>query len=123
MGREAVCTCDWAGTVGEVRALLESNELILRGDIRKRVAFQKIKGVKAESDCLCFAVGGEKVQLVLGASVARNGPRRLPARLRPWRESLALRKRLLYARSGTLTTKTSRQRWQRRRAFHPKAPI
>ena len=70
MGREAVCTCDWAGTVGEVRALLESNELILRGDIRKRVAFQKIKGVKAESDCLCFAVGGEKVQLVLGAFVA-----------------------------------------------------
>jgi hypothetical protein len=70
MGREAVCTCDWAGTVAEVRALLETTELILRGDIRKRVAFQKIEGVKVQSDGLCFTVGTERVQLVLGDSVA-----------------------------------------------------
>jgi hypothetical protein len=68
MGREAVCTCDWGGTVAEVRALLESNELILRGDIRKRVAFHEINGVKVQSDGLCFSVGGERVQLVLGTS-------------------------------------------------------
>jgi hypothetical protein len=70
MGREAVCTCDWAGTVAEVKALLESNELILRGDIRKRVAFQKIEGVKVQSDGLCFTVGGLSVQLLLGPSTA-----------------------------------------------------
>ena len=70
MGREAVCTCDWAGTVAEVKALLESNELILRGDIRRRVAFQKIEGVKLVRDGLCFTVEGERVQLVLGDSVA-----------------------------------------------------
>jgi hypothetical protein len=70
VGREAVCTCDWAGTVAEVRALLETTELILRGDIRKRVAFQKIEGVKVVSDGLCFMVDTERVQLVLGGSVA-----------------------------------------------------
>jgi hypothetical protein len=70
MGREAVCTCDWAGTVAEVKALLETSELILRGDIRRRAAFGEIKNVKVQADCLCFTVGREAVQLVLGASVA-----------------------------------------------------
>jgi hypothetical protein len=70
MGREAVCTCDWAGTVAEVKALLETNELILRRDIRKRVAFTEIEGVKTQPDGLYFTVGGERVQLVLGTSTA-----------------------------------------------------
>jgi len=70
MGREAVCTCDWAGTVAEVKALLETSELILRGDIRRRVTFAEIKNVKVQADCLCFTVGREAVQLVLGSAVA-----------------------------------------------------
>lgn len=70
MGREEICTCDWAGTVAEVKALLETSELILRGDIRKRVPFSEIKGVKAQPDGLRFTVGGERVQLCLGPSVA-----------------------------------------------------
>jgi hypothetical protein len=69
MGREAVCTCEWAGTVAEVKALLESNELILRGDIRKRVPFSEIADVKVQSDCLRFRVGGDRVELSLGSSV------------------------------------------------------
>jgi hypothetical protein len=70
MGREAICTCDWAGTVAEVKALLETNELILRGGIRKRVPFSQIKEVKLQPDCLCFRVGGEAVELSLGFSAA-----------------------------------------------------
>jgi len=69
MGREAVCTCDWAGTVAEVRALLETSELILRGDIRRRVLFSEIADVKMQSDGLRFKVGGERVELSLGSSV------------------------------------------------------
>jgi hypothetical protein len=72
MGREAVCTCDWAGTVAEVKALLETSEIILRGEIRKRVAFNEISRVKVQSDSLCFKVGGENVELVLGASAAEK---------------------------------------------------
>jgi len=72
MGREAVCTCDWAGTVAEVKALLESSEMILRGDIRRRVAFSEIEHVKVRADSLCFKVGRENVELVLGASAAEK---------------------------------------------------
>jgi hypothetical protein len=72
MGREAICTCDWAGTVAEVKALLETSELILRGDIRKRVPFSEIKEVRVQSDCLRFKVGGERVELSLGSSVAEK---------------------------------------------------
>jgi hypothetical protein len=70
MGREAVCTCDWAGTVAEVKALLETGELILRGDIRRRAPFSKIEDVRVRSDSLCFKAGGEAVELVLGAEMA-----------------------------------------------------
>jgi hypothetical protein len=72
MGREAVCTCDWAGTVAEVKALLETSELILRGDIRKRVPFIEIKDLEAQPDGLRFTVGDERVQLCLGSSVAEK---------------------------------------------------
>jgi hypothetical protein len=55
--------------VAEVRALLESNELILRGDIRRRALFSEIADVKMQSDGLRFKVGGERVELSLGSSV------------------------------------------------------
>ena len=70
MGREAVCTCDWAGEVTEVKALLEAGELILRGGLRKRIPFNQLQRVRAISDRLCFKADGEAVELVLGASAA-----------------------------------------------------
>jgi len=72
MGREAVCTCDWAGEVTEVKALLEPGELILRGGVRKRVRFETMQQVTARSGELCFAVGGEKVNLALGTAIAEK---------------------------------------------------
>lgn len=72
MGREATCTCDWGGTIAEVKALLETSEVIVRGGMRKRVPFKEIEGVKALSDRLCFTVGGERVQLYLGSSAAEK---------------------------------------------------
>ena len=88
MGREAVCTCDWAGTVAEVKALLETSELILRGEIRRRVPFHEIKDVRVLSD----RPGARRWNLCLGPPWLRSGLRRLPARLCRWLESLALRK-------------------------------
>jgi len=70
MGREAICTCDWAGEITEVKALLETGELILRGHLRKRVPFNEIKGISVAGDHLSFTVGREAVQLYLGPSVA-----------------------------------------------------
>ena len=72
MGREAICKCDWAGTTAQVKALLESTEVILRGAIRKRIPFNEIKQVKALSDRLRFIVGGETVELFLSSKAAAS---------------------------------------------------
>jgi hypothetical protein len=70
MGREAICTCDWAGEITEVKALLETGEIILRGGIRRRIPFSEIKSVKASGDRLGFTVGGEPIELDLGPAAA-----------------------------------------------------
>jgi hypothetical protein len=72
MGREAICTCDWAGTTAEVKVLLESNEIVLRGGIRKRLPLSEVKKVKVVSDRLCFTAGREPVQLFLGSGAAER---------------------------------------------------
>jgi len=71
MGREAICTCDWNGTVAEVKALLETGEIILRGAMRKRIPFGEIKNVNATDQRIAFTVGDEAVQLVLGPVAAK----------------------------------------------------
>jgi hypothetical protein len=70
MGREATCRCQWSETTANVKALLESGELILRGELRKRVPFNEIKSIKLQSDKLCFTVQGEPVSLSLGETTA-----------------------------------------------------
>jgi hypothetical protein len=70
MGREAICRCDWAGVTAEVKVLLEPDEIIVRGDIRKRIRRTELREVKVQSDRLCFTVGGEPVQLFLGSTAA-----------------------------------------------------
>lgn len=72
MGREATCKCDWAGTTAEVRVLLETTELVVRGDIRKRVPINKLENVEALSGSLQFNMGRDQVQLFLGAPMAQK---------------------------------------------------
>jgi hypothetical protein len=43
MGREAICNCTFNGTTAKVKALLESEELILGGKIRMRAPFRALK--------------------------------------------------------------------------------
>jgi hypothetical protein len=87
MGREAVCNCDWGGTVVEVKALLETSEIILRGAMRRRIQFSEMKHVSAGADRLRFTVAGEPVQLALGpaaekwAAAIRNPPPTLARKL------------------------------------------
>jgi hypothetical protein len=66
MGREATCRCVWGKTEYEVKALLEPPELIVRGELRRRVPFAKMKSVKADGDLLRFTFEGESVALSLG---------------------------------------------------------
>jgi hypothetical protein len=66
MGREATCMCAWNGELAQVKALLETHELILRGALRRRVSFADMKLVRAEAGRLSFCVGIDRVSLALG---------------------------------------------------------
>jgi len=72
MGREAICTCRWAGQKAEVKALLETPDLILRGEIRRRIPFAAMRDVETGAGGLCFTVDGEKVALEIGAECAQK---------------------------------------------------
>jgi len=70
MGREALCTCAWNGKKHQVKALLEPPELILRGDIRRRMPFAQIENVKADGNHLLLTFEGDAVRLNLGSAMA-----------------------------------------------------
>jgi hypothetical protein len=54
-----------------VNALLETNEIILRGAMRKRIPFSEIKHVNALAGRLSFTVAGEEVHLDLGSAAEK----------------------------------------------------
>lgn len=70
MGREALIYATVDGQAEEVKALLESSELILRGEIRRRYPRSAIGDVRADGDALHFHCLGEHVRLELGAKAA-----------------------------------------------------
>jgi hypothetical protein len=45
MGREAFATCTFRGQTAQVKALLEAQEIILRGAIRTRLARQSLSAI------------------------------------------------------------------------------
>jgi len=67
MGLEAVCRCSLGGRSFDVKALLESRELILRGEaLKKSFAISDMAHVRVEGPNLCFSAAGEQVELDLG---------------------------------------------------------
>ena len=70
MGREAETFAHWQGQHAEVRALLESNEVILRGGIRDRVPQAAITGMSVDSDDLRLLTERGPLVLELGAAEA-----------------------------------------------------
>lgn len=77
MGREATCTCSWGGKDAEVKALLESQELILRGAIKKKIPLAEFKDVRAQDEDLIFKVGRERVALSLGSKDAASWAKKI----------------------------------------------
>ena len=77
MGREAVCTCRHNGVIVHVKALLESSEIILRGELKRRIAFTALTHVRSDGAELCFESSGERFALALGDNVAASWARKL----------------------------------------------
>jgi hypothetical protein len=72
MGREATCMCEWNGEMARVKALIEPPELILRGEIRRRLPFSELRQLRAEGGALRFKYGKDAVTLKLEASTAER---------------------------------------------------
>jgi hypothetical protein len=69
MGMEADCRCRWSGGEARVKALLETRELILRGELRRTLAIAAIKTVAVDGDDLILTAD-ETYALNLGAARA-----------------------------------------------------
>jgi hypothetical protein len=72
MGREATCMCEWNGEMARVKALIEPPELILRGEIRRRLPFSELRQLRTEGGALRFKYGNDAVTLKLEASMAER---------------------------------------------------
>jgi hypothetical protein len=77
MGREATCDCTFSGTTAKVKALLETNEIILRGPIRMTAPLNALKNIRVESESLCFNLDKHPIQLHLGAKAAESWAKKL----------------------------------------------
>lgn len=66
MGQEVFCTARWGGKSVRGKALLETSELIFRGDVRLKIPFSAIRRVTAEKGELQLKTGDGLVVLELG---------------------------------------------------------
>jgi hypothetical protein len=77
MGQEVVCTARWGGESVRGKALLETAEIIFRGDERKKIPFSAIRGMEAKDGELRLRTDEGLVVLELGE------------RAEKWREKIA----------------------------------
>lgn len=70
MGREAEGQAVWRGAVGAVRAFLESDGIILRGEVRAKLPRAGLMDWRVDGEDLCLRSGGEVLVLTLGAKEA-----------------------------------------------------
>lgn len=71
MGNEATCRVELGGDSAEAKALLETEELIVRGALRARIAFRDVKDVVAEGGVLRFHWNDRDVRIHLGRDAAK----------------------------------------------------
>jgi hypothetical protein len=72
MGREIRCQATWQGRTGEVKALLEPDALILRGDIKHKFARPVHGEAAVDSGDLVISTEGHVLRLMMGATEAER---------------------------------------------------
>jgi hypothetical protein len=70
LGKEADIHAEVGDAAGEVHALLERDELILRGDIRRRFPRTALEDLRVTDGVLSFTGAGQAVRLHLGDAAA-----------------------------------------------------
>ncbi len=72
MGREAEALCHWAGTSGQAHILLESAEIILRGEVRARIPRASIRSFRADGGDLTVDAAAGRLVAELGGTLAAS---------------------------------------------------
>lgn len=62
--------CKWNGKQATVKALIEPPDLILRGEVRRRLPISKLEQIHTEDEQLCFTFQGDSCALLLGNALA-----------------------------------------------------
>jgi hypothetical protein len=73
MGQELICTARWGGKSVRGKALLETAEIIFRGDERKKIPFSAIRGIEAKDGELRLKIDDELVVFELGERAEKWG--------------------------------------------------
>ena len=71
MGSEAICNINWNGVNYNCKVLLETNEIIVRGDLKLKIPFQSIREVKCDSGNLLVCSDKGTLSVSLGTSASR----------------------------------------------------
>ena len=110
MGREAKAQVHFRGLTGAAKALLESDALILRGDIRLRVPRGELADWTTDADDLRLMAAGEALVLTLGAREAAAWVRALDRPLPTLAEKLGLStgQRVLVVTAGPMPDAVAR---------------
>ena len=66
MGSESVCQVELDGTFAEAKALLETEELVVRSPFRLKIAFRDLTVVNADDEALVLKWAGHNLRLEIG---------------------------------------------------------
>lgn len=71
MGLEAECEVEWQGRTARAKALLETEEIIVRGAVKLKIPRARITQAKAAGGALAVTFGGETATFALGAAAEK----------------------------------------------------
>ena len=71
MGNEALCRVEIGGEAAEAKALLETEELIVRGALRAKIPFREAKDVAADGGVLRLRWNGLDVRIHVGSDAPK----------------------------------------------------
>lgn len=71
MGREAVCTVRYQGKASEGKALLETRELLFRGDFRLKIPLAAVRSVTVRNGGMTVVFGSQVAEFALGRQAAK----------------------------------------------------
>jgi len=72
LGNEAVCHVRVGKDAGEAKALLETDEVIVRGALKARIPFAAITNVTVDGDTLVLRTAEQSVEIAVGAREAQR---------------------------------------------------